>query len=252
MDLFDYKPELVKRDGQECPDEFLKGRTFAFTSGTPKLMGTPRKFQQCGKSGSWLSDAVPNFHADDIVDEMCFIHSMNTEQFNHAPAEFRPGTRCNAPVSLLDLYPTLIEACGLPKRVELEGHSLLPLIANPRARWSEAVVSTIGRGSHSVFANGWRYVRWFDGSEELYDLEKDPHEWVNLAGKPGHKKLKQRLAGHIPEDDRLRQFVRHGSLKCVVPVAGAPMLFDYHAPFDISEQNDLAAERPAELEAILA
>jgi choline-sulfatase len=171
---------------------------------------------------------------------------------NHAPKEFRPGTRCNAPVSLLDLYPTLIEACGLPKRVELEGRSLLPLIANPRARWSEAVVSTIGRGSHSVFANGWRYVRWFDGSEELYDLEKDPHEWVNLAGKPGHKKLKQRLAGHIPKDARLRQFVRHGSLKCVVPVAGAPMLFDYHAPFGVSEQNDLAAERPAELEAILA
>jgi hypothetical protein len=50
-------------------------------------MGTPRKFKQCGKSGSWLSDAVPNFQAEDIVDEMCFIHSMNTDQFNHAPAE---------------------------------------------------------------------------------------------------------------------------------------------------------------------
>jgi hypothetical protein len=87
LDVYDYKPELVKRDGQECPQEFLKGKTFAFTSGTPKLMGTPRKFAQYGQSGAWLSDAVPNFHADDIVDEMCFIHSMNTDQFNHAPAE---------------------------------------------------------------------------------------------------------------------------------------------------------------------
>ena len=85
--MYDYKPELVKRDGQDCPQEFLAGRTFAFTSGTPKLMGTPRKFAQYGQSGTWLSDAVPNFHAADIVDEMCFIHSMNTDQFNHAPAE---------------------------------------------------------------------------------------------------------------------------------------------------------------------
>lgn len=87
LDLYDYKPELVKRDGQDCPDEFLAGRTFAFTSGVPKLMGTPRKFQQCGESGTWLSDAVPHFHDPDVVDEMCFIHSMNTDQFNHAPAE---------------------------------------------------------------------------------------------------------------------------------------------------------------------
>ena len=87
LDVYDYKPELVKRDGQDCPQEFLEGRTFAFTSGVPKLMGTPRKFAQHGQSGTWLSDAVPNFHAEDVVDEMCFIHSMTTDQFNHAPAE---------------------------------------------------------------------------------------------------------------------------------------------------------------------
>ena len=87
LDVYDYKPELVKRDGQDCPDQFLAGRTFAFTAGVPKLMGTPRKFAQYGQSGAWLSDAVPNFHAPEIIDEMCFIHSMNTDQFNHAPAE---------------------------------------------------------------------------------------------------------------------------------------------------------------------
>src|SRR3954470_13849322 len=85
LDLWDYKPELVKRDGQDCPDTFLKGRTFAFTTGVPKLLGTPRKFAQYGDGGQWMSDALPHFH--DIPDEMCMVHSMYTEQFNHAPAE---------------------------------------------------------------------------------------------------------------------------------------------------------------------
>src|SRR6267154_2043682 len=56
LDLFDYKPELVKHDGQPCPDAFLKGKRFAFTSGTPKLMGTPRQFAQHGSGGVWMSD----------------------------------------------------------------------------------------------------------------------------------------------------------------------------------------------------
>src|SRR5687767_12335192 len=60
LDLYDYKPELVKRNGEACPDEFLKGKRFAFTSGVPKLLGTPRKFEQHGKGGVWLSDALPN------------------------------------------------------------------------------------------------------------------------------------------------------------------------------------------------
>jgi hypothetical protein len=85
LDLYDYKPELVKRDGQPCPDEFLKGKRFAFTSGVPKLLGTPRKFEQHGKGGVWLSDAVPHLH--EVADEMCVIKSMTTDQFNHAPAE---------------------------------------------------------------------------------------------------------------------------------------------------------------------
>ena len=85
LDLYDYKPELVKRDGQNCPDEFLKDRRFAFTTGVPKLMGTRRQFAQYGKSGLWLSDAIPNFRS--IADEICMIRSMYTDQFNHAPAE---------------------------------------------------------------------------------------------------------------------------------------------------------------------
>ena len=85
LDIFDYKPELVKRDGQDAPDAFIKGKKFAFTTGVPKLMGTPHTFAQYGKGGTWMSDAIPNFH--EIADEMCVVKSMFTDQFNHAPAE---------------------------------------------------------------------------------------------------------------------------------------------------------------------
>ena len=85
LDLFDYKPELVKRDGQDCPDDFIKGKKFAFTAGKPKLMGSPRTFAQYGRSGHWMSDAIPHLHT--VADDLCIIHSMNTNQFNHAPAE---------------------------------------------------------------------------------------------------------------------------------------------------------------------
>ena len=85
LDLYDYKPALVKRNGQDCPDAFLKGKRFAFTSGVPKLMGTPRQFAQHGKGGVWLSDAIPNLHT--VADDLCVIRSMHTDQFNHAPAE---------------------------------------------------------------------------------------------------------------------------------------------------------------------
>ena len=85
LDIFDHKPELVKHDGEDAPDAFIKGKKFAFTTGVPKLMGTPHTFAQYGKGGTWMSDAIPNFH--EIADEMCVVKSMFTEQFNHAPAE---------------------------------------------------------------------------------------------------------------------------------------------------------------------
>jgi len=85
LDIFDPKPALVEQSGKPCPDSFLKGRTFAFTSGVPKLMGSPRTFKQYGKGGLWMSDAVPNFHT--VADDVTLLRAMHTDQFNHAPAE---------------------------------------------------------------------------------------------------------------------------------------------------------------------
>ena len=85
LDLFDYKPELVKHTGEPCPKDYLEGRRFAFTSGVPKLLGTPREFKRHGEGGIWMSDALPKLSA--MADDLTVIKSMHTEQFNHAPAQ---------------------------------------------------------------------------------------------------------------------------------------------------------------------
>lgn len=85
LDLFDYKPKLQELDGQDAPDSVLAGKEFAFTTGVPKLLGTRRKFQRCGSSGIYMSDAIP--HLQKVADDLCVVHSIYTDQFNHAPAE---------------------------------------------------------------------------------------------------------------------------------------------------------------------
>ena len=85
LDLFDYKPKLVELNMQDCPAELLKNQRFAFIKGVPKLLGTPHKFQQYGQSGAWVTELLPKFSRH--VDQVAFIKSMYTDQFNHAPAE---------------------------------------------------------------------------------------------------------------------------------------------------------------------
>ena len=85
LDLFDYKPELVARNGQPCPDAFFKNERFAFIKGHPKLLGSPYAFGQHGQGGLWISELLPRLGS--IADELTVVHSMNTDQFNHAPAQ---------------------------------------------------------------------------------------------------------------------------------------------------------------------
>ena len=85
LELFDYKPELAKLDGKECPPSFLEGKRFAFIRGVPKMLGTQAKFSQHGESGAWISDYLP--HLSGIADELTFLKSVQTDQFNHAPAQ---------------------------------------------------------------------------------------------------------------------------------------------------------------------
>lgn len=85
LELFEHKPELTKFDGKDCPQSFLEGKRFAFISGVPKLMGTLYPFAQHGDSGAWVSDRLP--YLAQHVDDLCFIKSMRTDQFNHGPAQ---------------------------------------------------------------------------------------------------------------------------------------------------------------------
>lgn len=85
LDLFDWKPELKKRHFEPCPKELLEGRRFAFIKGVPKLLGSPFEFRQHGDSGAWVSSLLPEIAQ--VVDRLCFIKSLQTSEFNHAPAE---------------------------------------------------------------------------------------------------------------------------------------------------------------------
>ncbi|MEO8712122.1 MAG: DUF1501 domain-containing protein, partial [Parafilimonas sp.] len=85
LELFDYKPELMKLDGQLCPPSLVEGKRFAFIRGIPKMLGPQAKFAQYGQSGAWVSDHMP--HLASIVDELSFLKACTTDQFNHAPAQ---------------------------------------------------------------------------------------------------------------------------------------------------------------------
>ena len=109
------------------------------------------------------------------------------------------GVACSRPVELLSIYPTLIDLCGLPVRSDLEGRNLRPLLNDPQAAWPHVAVTTHGKNNHAARDDRYRYIRYLDGSEELYDLEGDPEEWTNLAGRAEFLDLKLKLAGHFPK-----------------------------------------------------
>ncbi len=108
------------------------------------------------------------------------------------------GERCNRIVSLVDIFPTLLELCGLPSKEDLDGHSLVPLLSDPEAEWGYPAMTTYDVSEFSVRTENWRYIRYIDDSEELYDHRNDPEEWTNLANNPKYVTVKEELARHIP------------------------------------------------------
>jgi len=106
---------------------------------------------------------------------------------------------CTQPVELLDIYPTLIELCGLPQKAGLEGHSLLPQLKNAKAKRRWPAITTHNVGNHAIRTDRWRYIKYADGSEELYDEAKDPNEWVNVAAAPTNQPVIRELAKWLPQ-----------------------------------------------------
>ena len=97
----------------------------------------------------------------------------------------KSGGRSTQPAELLDIYPTLIELCGLPARRDLEGISLVPQLKNDRAKRERPAITSHNQGNHGIRSERWRYITYADGSEELYDMQKDPDEWTNLLAAKG-------------------------------------------------------------------
>jgi hypothetical protein len=146
LDLFDYKPELVRRNGQDCPAEFLRGRRFAFTSGTPKLLGTPQRFARHGHSGALISEAMPQLAT--VADELCFIKSLYTDQFNHAPAElllFTGSPQFGRPsLGSWVTYGLGSESRNLPGFVVLVSSGTFPSAGN--SIWSSGFLPSVYQG----------------------------------------------------------------------------------------------------------
>ena len=105
-------------------------------------------------------------------------------------------------VSFIDIYPTLIELCGLPEREELDGKSFVPLLQNPDAKWDKPVLTTYGKGNHAIRTERWRYIHYFDGTDKLYDHQKDPEEWKNIADVPKYRGVIEELKKSLPKTER--------------------------------------------------
>lgn len=118
-----------------------------------------------------------------------------------APEVKMPGSQSGRAVGLIDLYPTLIELCGLPEKTGLEGRSLAPLLGNPEHEWPYPALTTQMPGNHAVRTENWRYIRYVNGDEELYDHRQDSHEFHNLASNPEYAEIKAQLARHLPKKE---------------------------------------------------
>ncbi|MGZ5544761.1 MAG: sulfatase [Limisphaerales bacterium] len=136
------------------------------------------------------------------------------EEATHVPLAFvvpgltKPNQRCSRVVSFMDIYPTMTELCGLQTPKTLEGISFISLLKNPEGPWDRPAISTYGPNNHAVRTEQWRYIRYANGDEELYDELSDPKEWTNLASRPENVGIKKHLATYLPKvniPDRLPQ-----------------------------------------------
>ncbi len=118
------------------------------------------------------------------------------------PGLTKPNGVCHRTIDFMSIYPTLTDLCGIPTPKHVEGPSIRSLLANPNAAWDRPALTTFRFNNHAVRTENWRYIRYHDGTEELYDEAKDPLEWTNLAGKPEYAALKKELAQWLPKTNK--------------------------------------------------
>ena len=273
-------PETIAGDLHDVP---LPGRQLAlgaFTSGTHKTVSEYGQWREAVRGylatiafvdrqvGKVLQALRQSPHADNTIVVLWSDHGWHLGEKEHwgkmtawrtstrapmiiVPSGQQPleapagGVIVDTPVSSLDIFPTLLELTGVNIQEPLDGESLVPVMQQPNEyRRGRHVVSTVGRGNHAVQSTGWRYIRYFDGSEELYDMSNDKQEYFNLAGNKEYASVKAKLAAHIQPDRRFQRFVGMGRWKAVFETTGNVQLYDLEAPFGISEHEDVASEHP--------
>ena len=109
------------------------------------------------------------------------------------------GKRCAQPAELLDIYPSLVDLCNLPKKADIEGHSLKPQMKNPNTKRIWPAITTANQNNHAVVTDKWRFIQYADGSQELYNEQNDPNEWKNLASEAKYKKIIDDLIKWLPK-----------------------------------------------------
>jgi hypothetical protein len=184
LDLFDYKPELVKLEGKPLPESVIRGQRYAFIRSDAAVMGPRFKFERFGKSGVQLAEIMP--HLGSIVDDVCLIRTMKTDQFNHAPAQIFMNTGFSQPgrpsMGSWVTYGLGSEATNLPAFVVM---STGKGISGGAANWSSGMLPTVYAG-----------VRFRNSGDPILDVSspdgadaKLQRDTLDLIGKMNRKRL---------------------------------------------------------------
>jgi len=190
-------------------------------------------------------------HGYHLGDKECCVKFTLWEKANRvpfiivAPGVTKPGSRCARPVGLIDIYPTLLDLAALPPKADNDGQSLVPLLKDPQAKWKRPALMTEGRGNHAIRTDRWRYIRYSDGQEELYDHTQDPWEWKNLAGDAQFKKVIAEHKKWLPkkEADQKPKGAKSKPPGKPKPSAGTPKRLDLTpAPYKPAPDDILLAD----------
>jgi arylsulfatase A-like enzyme len=230
FDLYDAEsltlPRILKSDLNDVPKNFLGINNYAVAPTHAEVTehGKQRSLTQAYLAsisfvdhcvGTVLDALKSSSHAGDTLIVLWSDHGFHLGEKQHwakrtlweestrVPLVFsgpgiRPGKPCLEPASLLDLYPTLVELCDLPKNPRLEGLSLVPQLNDPKAARDRPAITSAYFGNHSVRSRDWRLISYEDGAKELYDHRTDSDEFHNLAKDPAHQDVIKELSRWLP------------------------------------------------------
>ena len=180
------------------------------------------------QAGKVLEALEASPHADNTIVVFWSDHGQHLGEKNHwrkmalweestrvplsvlLPGGINGGESCSRSVSLIDIYPTMLELCNLPEVKGLEGVSLLPQLKDPKAERRNPAIITWQYNNHAARSQNFRYIRYRDGSEEMYDHRTDPNEHHNIADDPKLASIKKKLGDFMPKNNVVPKSIEDG------------------------------------------